>query len=301
MLGLAYGLGGDRWQGRAVPHPMLSRRKHVHINQSVLLVGGMVALLGVCGLGVASAAGLGFLLQRRTAGSRDRLGSEALLRRLGARRIGPGDLPPLYPLLQSIGQRAGLPRTPDLYCIPAATLNAFALGTPDAAIVAVTEGLLRQLTLDELAGILAHEVAHIRNSDTATMALAHDLTTATELMSVIGLILLQLEARHGAPGRGAAAETGLLLCLAPAISRLLQLALSRQRELDADLDAIALSGSAFGLMRALQKLERHHAGERPADSAEALVGAIGALLRSHPETPTRLRSLLEIGIAGQLG
>jgi heat shock protein HtpX len=195
-----------------------------------------------------------------------------------------------------------LPRTPDLYCIPADTLNAFALGTPDAAIVAVTEGLLRQLTLDELAGILAHEVAHIRNSDTETMALAHDLTTATELMSVIGLILLQLEARHGAPGRGAgAAVAGVLLCLAPAISRLLQLALSRQRELDADLDAIALSGSAFGLMRALQKLERHHAGERPAESAEALVGAIGALLRSHPETPTRLRSLLEIGIAGQLG
>lgn len=288
MHGLAYGLGGNHRDARTHGAPVLAGRRGVHVGQSAVLIGGMVALLGLCGLSLGQAARLGGLLQRR---ADDDVAPADLLRRLGARRLGPFDAPPLLPLLEAIARRAGLPRTPELYCIPSATPNAFALGTRDAAIVAVTDGLLRHLTFDELTGILAHEVAHIRNSDTATMAMAHGLTTATELMALIGLMLLRLEAPNRATR---AAEAGLLLALAPALSWLLQLALSRLRELDADLDAIALSGSAVGLMRALQKLEHHHggpAGGVPADS-------ISSLLRSHPGTPARLRSLFEAGLAG---
>jgi heat shock protein HtpX len=290
MLGLAYGLGGNHRHARAHDAPFLgSRRKDVQVSQSAVLIGGMVALLGLCGLNLGQAARLGGLLQR---GADDGAEPASLLRRLGARRLGPLDMPPLWPLLDAIARRAGLPCTPELYCIPSATPNAFALGARDDAIVAVTDGLLRHLTFDELAGILAHEVAHIRNSDTATMAMAHGLTTATELMALIGLMLLRLEAPNRARH---AAEAGLLLALAPALSRLLQLALSRQRELDADLDAIELSGSAVGLMRALQKLEHHHGGS----ASGASVDATGTLLRSHPETPARLRSLFEVGLAGR--
>jgi heat shock protein HtpX len=289
MLGLAYGLGGNHRAARdGAAHLLANQRKGLHVSQSALLIGGMLALLGLCGLNLAQAARLGGLLQRG-AGADERAAPAALLRRLGARRLGPLDAPPLFPLLVEIARRAGLPCTPELYCIPAATPNAFALGTPDGAVVAVTEGLLRHLTLDELAGILAHEVAHIRNSDTATMAMAQGLTTATELMALIGLMLLRLDT----PGRAPRApEAGLLLCLAPAISRLMQLALSRLRELDADLDAIALSGSAFGLMRALQKLEHHHVGGAP-----GAVDSLDGLLRSHPATAARLRGLFEVGIA----
>jgi heat shock protein HtpX len=276
----------------------LSQRKGAHLGQTAFLVGGMIALLRLCGLDPGQAVGSRDGLPRRAGPSNARAAPEVVLGRLGARPIGPLDGSPVYALLQSISLRAGLPRTPALYCIPTATLNAFALGEPDAAVVAVTEGLVRQLTLDELAGILAHEVAHIRNRDTTTMAFARDLTTATELMSLTGLILLELDARHGATRRAPGlAEAALLLCLAPALSWLLQLALSRLREFDADLDAVQLSGSAVGLARALQKLEHHHAGDGAA--ATAPLGAIGILLRSHPETVARVRSLLEIGIAGQ--
>jgi heat shock protein HtpX len=296
MLDRAYRWAGDGWAGalhapRA--NPPLNPHKIFHVSQSALLVGGMVALLGMYGLSLGQAAGLSRLLQRRPGAPSERASPALLLRQLGARRLAPGELPLLMPILESISRRAGLPRVPELYWIPGATMNAFALGEPDHPTIAVTEGLLRHLTLDELAGILAHEVAHLRNSDTATLALAHGLTTAIELMSLIGLILLRLEARHGARNAPGAAHTPLLLSLAPAISRLLQLALSRIRELDADLDAIELSGSAHGLMRALQKLEHHHGDE----TATGQHGALGMLLRSHPETALRLRRLFENGLA----
>jgi heat shock protein HtpX len=288
MLRLAYGLagGGTTPGGWGVPsqpnaHPARRRRKDLHLNQSAQLVGGMIALLGLCGMSLTQAGGLGGWLRRAGADPRD-AAPTALLHALGARRIGPLDPSPAYALLEAISRRAGLPWTPDLYCIPAPIPNAFALGGPDHATVAVTDGLLRHLTLDELAGILAHEVAHIRNRDNATMALAHGLTAATELLALLGTT------------RRGGADAGLLLYLAPVISRLLQLALSRLRELDADLDAVELSGSPFGLMRALEKLDRHHAGARAVEPT-ALLGAVDQLLRSHPETPARVRSLLEVG------
>jgi heat shock protein HtpX len=175
-------------------------------------------------------------------------------------------------------------------------VNAFAVGCADQAAVAVTDGLLRSLTLEELAGVLAHEVAHIRNCDTWTMAQAQSMTTATELVSFFGLALL-----HGsripaaAPTGRAAAIAAFVLTLAPAISRLLQLALSRTREFDADLDAIELAGDVFGLARALEKLEYHHAPAKT--DIPTPHDPVASLFRTHPETMTRVRHLLTAGTA----
>jgi heat shock protein HtpX len=165
----------------------------------------------------------------------------------------------------------------------------------DGAAVVVTDGLLRNLTLPELAGILAHEIAHIRNSDGSTMALARGITSATELVSLLGLLRLA-PGGAGAQRPAAALELSLLLRLAPTVSKLLQLALSRIRELEADLDAAELSGDAVGLARAIDKLDRHHAPLRPAAAAISLFDP-GILLRSHPETPTRMHWLLAAGWA----
>jgi len=300
------GAGDHRWDRSGSFHPGLAparnyrnnwHRNGWHADRSTSVLEGMVAMLFLCGLDVAHTVRLATMLRYRAGGSEVRPDAGILLHQLGARRAGPSDLPSLHAMLESISRRAGLSCTPALYWIPTTTMNAFALGTRDAAAVAVTQGLIQNLTLDELAGILAHEVAHIRNDDPATMELARGLTSATELMSMIGLVLLRFEA-DGRPRDSRLAEAGVLLALAPTVSRILQMALSRLREFDADLDAIALSGSAVGLMRALQKLEQHHAGGSAAVGRSAPASSFAALLRAHPETPARLCSQFQSGLAG---
>lgn len=290
--------------GRACePHrapPPHRRFKDHHHRQSAQLLSGMLALLGLCGTVLYGPGGLAGLMQRRPNGpaSSPPTHPETLLDRMGARRVGPHEQPALYGLFSALCWRAGLNPTPALFCLPTPTMNAFAVGgygseAGEGAVV-VTEGLLANLTVDELAGILAHEVAHIRNRDTSTLALAHDLATATELLSLAGLGRLRSE-RPGSALPDGAPDPGLILCLAPAISRLLQLALQRIREHDADLDAVALSGGAIGLIRALQKLERHHAAAEPPGASPPCPTPAATLLRSHPETPARVGMLAALG------
>ncbi len=296
-------LGRDRQ--RHLGTATLQHVKDHHHHQSAQLLNGMLALFGLCGTmlygpakpaglyGPAKPAGLPQPRSGESAGSSRtepaRMKPEALLFQMGGRRIMPFDQPALYGLFGAICWRAGLRRTPALYYLPTPTMNAFALGGRDDEpdIVVVTAGLLANLTVEELAGILAHEVAHIRNRDTLTMALAHDLAAATELLSLLGLG--RMRSAGGAP------DAGLVLCLVPAISKLLQLALLRIREHDADIDAILLSGGAGGLIRALEKLERHHTptGQQGTPPARPIPAAV--LLRSHPETRMRVRLLAAVG------
>lgn len=300
MRDLCYRWNKAWWPGASVGRPPVAnsvrhRLKSAHFAQSLVLFEGMRAVLALCRLAIAEPAGLDDLLSpSRGSGRTDDVPIDWLLARLQARRIGPFDLPDIYRLFQTISQRAGFERAPDLYCIPSGSMNAFALGGLDGAAVVVTDGLLRNLTLAELAGILAHEIAHIRNSDSSTMALARRFTTATELVALLGLLQL---VPASASRRAGSLELSLLLRIAPTVSKLLQLALSRSRELEADLDAAELAGDAFGLARAIEKLERHHAAMRPAAEAGAALFSPGILFRSHPETPTRMRWLFAAGLA----
>jgi heat shock protein HtpX len=153
-----------------------------------------------------------------------------------------------------------------IYCLPAlGDMNAYALGGSEGAAIVLTEGLLRRMTWDEIAGILAHEVAHIRNNDIWTMSWAAALHRAIEWTSLTGLALL----------------------------RALRLALSRTRELDADGTALELTGDPQALIAALDKLERHHAGF-PALPVAAGEDGPTRLLRSHPATSERVGALLSL-------
>jgi Zn-dependent protease with chaperone function len=131
-------------------------------------------------------------------------------------------------------------------------LNAFAVGRPDDAVIALTDGLLRNLTLRELAGVLAHETSHIRNHDLWLMGLADLDSRLTRLMTLVGLLLMILALPLWWAG-----VTNLpwlvipLLVLAPQLTTLFERALSRARELDADLDAAGLTGDPAGLASAL--------------------------------------------------
>src|SRR5690606_19051523 len=134
------------------------------------------------------------------------------------------------------------PRRPRLYVIPSATLNAFATGTPDNASIAVTAGLLRTLNLRELAGVLAHEVSHIRNNDLWVMGLADAMSRFTQALSTLAMMLAMFSFVGMLAGVIFVSWWAILvLYLAPLVSSLLQLGLSRAREYDADLEGAMLT------------------------------------------------------------
>jgi len=241
------------------PHRRAQRA--VNRADSSLVMNGMLLLLALCGWIIGGEAGVRW----------------AVSGQFGARLLRRAEMPALFEILAVLSRRAGLPRMPELYCLPEAGMNAYALGSPDHSAITLTEGLLRGMTLNEVAGILAHEVAHIRNDDGAVMTLAAALHCATALVAGFG-------------PQPAGGPLAALLRSAPAIGRLLHLALSRIREFDADIAALELTGDAYGLMAALDKMESHHNGSHQRRAPLPSLDMV-RFLRSHPETWERLRTL----------
>jgi heat shock protein HtpX len=225
-----------------------------------------------------------------------RMPPEAVMRLYQATRV-PHDDSQLSSLVDVLAYRAELPARPDLFVIPSMTLNAFAAGSRAHSAIAVTEGLLRRLSLAETAGVLAHEMAHIRNNDLLVMGLADVITRVLQLMSytALGLALFNVFALV----RGEETISWwavLLLYLAPALSSLLQLKLSRAREFDADARAVALTGDPAALASALRRLETYtgHFWEDLMFPVPARRVPHPSLLRSHPETEDRIRRLIDL-------
>lgn len=265
-----------------------SRDQAANHRSSELATAAMTLLLAVCGWIVGGIEGVHQALALsapRSSGSA--ISHETMFRWFGVRLVGPAELPELFNILIDVCNRARLSRLPDIYCLPGpGDMNAYALGGPEGAAIIVTEGLLRRMTRDETAGILAHEVAHIRNNDAWTMSWAAALHRSIEWTSLTGLALLR--AQHS--GTPHSRPLAALLRAAPSIAQLLRLALSRARELDADATALELTGDSQALIAALDKLERHHA----VLSATASEDGPMRLLRSHPATSERIGALLSL-------
>jgi heat shock protein HtpX len=253
---------------------------------TALLAGGIAyVVFGVEGLvyaGVSSAIGL-YLLSRVSPGM--------VLTLYKARRLTRAEMPELHDLVEELAANAQLPAKPQLYYVQSKMLNAFAVGRREDSAIAVTDGLLRAMTLRQLGGILAHEISHIRSGDLRVMGLADVLNRITGFMSTMGLIGVPLMFGTGwnIPVLGL-----LLLIFAPTVGGLLQLALSRAREYDADLDGAALTGDPEGLASALALLER-----RQGAVWEGLVFPGSrlpepSLLRTHPRTEDRIKKLLAL-------
>ncbi|NYZ14181.1 M48 family metalloprotease [Azospirillum sp. RWY-5-1] len=277
-----------------------SRRRHKINNliHSGALLGGLGLLLSLTGW---TLAGLEGMLLAVMAGALSvlfapRVSPRMVLGFYGARRLSYTDAPGLFEVVRAVSARAGLASPPTLHCVASPTLNAFAVGGRDQAAVALTDGLLRALTLRELAGVMAHEISHIRNNDLFVMGLADTMASLTRLLSVLGAVLLMVNLpllllqREPLPWLAV-----LLMTVAPALGALLQLALSRTREYDADLDAAYLTGDPEGLASALDRVERVQGR-----LWEGLVlprrstSAGPSLLRSHPHTEDRIRRLLDL-------
>lgn len=276
---------------------LLRRRRLAHQTanhqSSAMAILAMMLLLAVCGWIVGGTEGMRRALQRAApCPDGTVISRESMHRWFGARLLTHAEVPELFAILTKVSSRAGLTGAPDLYCLPApGDMNAYALGGPEHSAIVLTEGLLRGMTRDEIAGILAHEVAHIRNNDTWTMRWATALRRAIDWTSLAGLALMRTRHVHGATTASRPLTT--LLGAAPALGQLLGLALSRVRELDADVTALELTGDSRALIAALDKLERHHTG-----SAPVAVSAFGhdpmRLLRSHPATAERVGTLLHL-------
>jgi heat shock protein HtpX len=218
-----------------------------------------------------------------------------VMRLYGARRLTPDLAPALWRVLGLLAERAGLQQVPALHYVPSRVLNAFAVGSPHQSAIAVTDGLLRRLSDRELLGVLAHEMSHIRNNDLWVMGLADIFSRMTSLLSLFGQILLILNLPLVLIGAGAFNWWAIaLLILAPNLSALAQLALSRTREYDADLNAVALTGDPEGLASALARIERVQGGWMERILLPGRRVPEPSLLRTHPRTDDRIRRLLEL-------
>ena len=224
----------------------------------------------------------------------------------GAREVSLNEAPDLYRLVQRLAQRAGIPM-PRVYIIPSDAPNAFATGrNPQHGAVAVTEGILRMLDTDELAGVLAHELGHIRNRDTLIMTVAATLAGAITMLAHMaqwGAIFGFGRRDEEDSGGGGMLSLLFMAILAPIAATLIQLAISRSREYFADSTGAAIAGSPSGLARALEKL--HYASQRlPMDANPATAhlfivnpltgGSLVNLFSTHPPIEERIRRLRRI-------
>ncbi len=280
-----------------MPEGKIFIRKLVNVFQSLLILGTMAALFAVIGLLVAGklgllvAIGLGTMIFLMS----PRLSPAMVLRSYGARRLLAEEAPGLYRILGLIAERAGLPIIPDLYYVPSSIMNAFTVGRKDRAAIVLTDGLLRSMSREEMMGILAHEVSHIEHNDLWVMGLADAISRFTNIFSTVGFILLALYFPLMLLS-GAAIPLWVIgvIFLAPYATVLLQLALSRTREYDADLNAVRLTGNPRGLAAALDKLEGYpiRLWDLIFMPGRRVPGP--SVLRTHPHTRKRIVKLLEL-------
>lgn len=223
-----------------------------------------------------------------------------VLRMYRAQEIDRSDNRELYDMVDRLRQRADLPM-PRVCIIPNDQPNAFATGrNPDNAVVAVTQGIMRQLDRDELEGVIAHELAHIQNRDILTSSIAATMAAAITLLARFGFFF------GGGRDRGGIVGMLLMMILAPLAAMLIQMAISRSREYAADRDGARICGNPRGLADALQRMQST-AERRPMEANQAtshmfivnpLSGgtrqSFASLFSTHPATEERVRRLMEM-------
>jgi heat shock protein HtpX len=226
----------------------------------------------------------------------------------GAQPISREEAPRLYAVMERLAAKANLPM-PKLYLIPQPAPNAFATGrNPSHASVAVTQGLLDLMNDDELEGVIAHELSHVRNYDILTSSIAATLAGAIMWIGRMGRFGMMFGGMGGRGGdrRGGGITALLMLILAPIAALLLQLGISRQREYQADASGVKMIGQQYGLISALEKLGAYNqkipSNIPPSTAALCIVAPfapgqfLSGLFSTHPPLADRIAELRNMTI-----
>jgi len=273
--------------------------------KSVMLLATLTALILWVGqaLGGQSGLMLGLIFAAVMNFSAYWWSDRIVLRMYGAQEVSRAQVPELWSIVNELAQRANLPM-PRLYIIPEQAPNAFATGrNPEHAAVAVTAGLLDMMDRQELAGVLAHELSHVKHRDTLVMTIAASLAGAMSMIANMAMFSAFFGGGFGDDDDEGASPIGGLLgvLIAPIAASLIQMAISRSREFMADEEGAALTRQPLALARALGKLEAWkqrlpmHAGS-PATAHLFIVnpftgGGLSKLFSTHPSTQERIERL----------
>jgi heat shock protein HtpX len=274
--------------------------------KTTLLMAAIVALFGAVGMLLGGAQGmiiallLGGAMNLWAYWNSDQM----VLRMYNAREVDAVGGGEYYAIVRELTQRAGLPM-PRVYVIDEAQPNAFATGrNPEHAAVAATAGILRMLTARELRGVMAHELAHVKNRDILISTLSATVAGAISSLAQFGMFF------GGDRDRPNFIVQLIIMFLAPLAAMLIQMAISRAREFGADRGGAEISGDPEALASALRKIEAYARGT-PMDAAEMhpetaqmmivnpLSGSdLQGLFSTHPATEERVRRLLELARRG---
>lgn len=219
-----------------------------------------------------------------------------VLRMHNAREVDAQSAPDFYPMVAELARRAALPM-PRVYIIDSPHPNAFATGRdPEHAAVAATTGLLNMLTKDEVAGVMAHELGHVKNRDTLIMTMVATVAGAISMLANFGMFF-----RSG-DNRGNGLATLLAVIVAPLAAMIVQMAISRTREFGADRAGAEISGNPMALASALAKISKGAASipnpvsERTPAAAQLYIvpTRMSDMFSTHPATEKRIEALQDL-------
>ncbi len=278
--------------------------------KTYVLMAGLTALFGVIGAMIAGTNGMMVALAFAAATNIFSYwnADKIVLRLYKARQIDAVTAPDYYRVVQNLATRAHLPM-PKFYIIDQDQPNAFATGrNPQNAAVAATSGLINRLTLDELGGVMAHELAHVKNRDTLTMTVAATMAGAISALANFARFFGH-RGGNGNTTRGASPLVIMLFSLlAPLAAMLVQMAISRTREYEADRIGAEICGNPAALARALEKIAggtqatRNIAAETHPATAHMFIinplhrGMLQNLFTTHPRTEERIRRLMDMAV-----
>lgn len=283
-----------------------------NIAKTTLLLAGLTGLFlaigGVLGgrIGLIIAFGLAVVMNMGAWWFSDSIA----LKMSGAKKVSRSEAPELHTMVESLAQKAGLPK-PTVCIINNSVPNAFATGrNPAHSAVAVTTGIMQMLDKDELAGVISHELAHIKNRDTLISSVAATLAGAITMLADMAMWALIFGGFGGddEEGGGIGGLVGgiLMIFLAPIAAMIIQMAISRSREYGADAGGAQIMGNPMPLARALEKLEmasRQMSPMRVSPSTSHLYivnplrgGGLAELFSTHPNSEKRIQRLRDMAV-----
>ena len=275
-----------------------------------VLMAAIVALFGAIGAAVGGQQGmimaLGFALVTNFFAYW--FSDKMVLKMYNAQEVDENTAPQFYDMVRDLAQRAELPM-PKVYLINEEAPNAFATGrNPEHAAVAATTGLLQILSTRELRGVMAHELAHVKHRDILISTISATMAGAISALANFAMFFGGRDS-EGRPGNPIASIA--LALLAPIAGALIQMAISRAREFEADRGGAEISGDPQALASALEKIQHYAQGislptaERHPETAQMMImnplhgGGLKSLFSTHPQTEERIRRLLEMAPSRQ--